>query len=98
MCDHLLSLNSPIPIFVVQMAAARIIPDKNIELKKLDESPENRANNDQNVKPQIIADSKKTIIIAISKRLGTRLNWVLISLPPCENILASVGLYLQTKT
>jgi hypothetical protein len=26
------------------------------------------------------------------------LNWVLISLSPCENILASVGLYLQTKT
>jgi hypothetical protein len=61
-------------------------------------SPENNAKSDQNVKPQIRALSRKTIIIAISRRLGKRLNWVLISLPPCENILASVGLYLQTKT
>ena len=81
-----------------QSAKPARIPVRKIELKKFEESPEKRANNDQNVKPQITALCAKTIIIAISKRLGKRANWVLISLPPCENILASVGLYLQTTT
>jgi len=82
----------------VHRAMANKMPVRNIALARFKKSPENKAKSDQKVKPQIRALSAETTIIAISKRLGTRLNWVLISLSPCENILASVGLYLQTKT
>jgi hypothetical protein len=42
-------------MFIDQSANPARIPVRNIELKRFEESPEKRANIDQNVKPQITA-------------------------------------------